>query len=571
MFKIGKRRGKIKYERREKDIDPDEILLDSSNLPNFDVHQFEGRLEKPISIRSIFILGFVFLAIISIFVCKIWIFQVKDASIYTQKSENNRLNHTLIFAKRGIIYDKNNIKLAWNGENPDESGFDFRKYISLDGFAHVLGYVKYPAKDNSGFYYTEVYSGKDGVEKFFDSNLAGENGLQLVEVNALGSVQSESVIRPPQDGQDIKLSIDSGLQAKIYSTISGLAKQVGFTGGAGVIMDVKTGEVLSLTSYPEYNPQILTDGSDTKTIQNYLTDKNKSFLDRVIDGLYTPGSIVKPYMAIAAQSEKVIDQYQNILSTGSISLPNPYDPNNPSVFKDWRAQGYVDMRKALAVSSDVYFYEVGGGFQDQKGLGIANIDKYMKMFGLGSPITSPFFKGVAGTIPTPEWKAANFNGEDWRIGDTYHTSIGQYGFQVSPIQMVRAVASIANSGTLIEPSILLGGNPNATKDGINLNLDSKYFQVVREGMHDGVTKDYGVAKGLNSTQYTIAAKTGTAELGAYKQFVNSWITGFFPYENPKYAFAILMEKGPVTNTMGGVYVMRQVMDWIAANRPEYVK
>jgi penicillin-binding protein 2 len=276
-------------------------------------------------------------------------------------------------------------------------------------------------------------------------------------------------------------------------------------------------------------------------------------------------------MAFAALSENIIDQYQNIFGAAYISIPNPYDPTKPTIFKDWKAHGYVDMRKALAVSSDIYFYEIGGGYQDQKGLGILMIDKYMKMFGFGEALTTPFFSGQAGVIPTPEWKKANFDGDDWRVGNTYHTSIGQYGFQVSPIQMVRAVSSLANGGKLIEPEIILNQAEHTDDRITDLNLDQANLKVVREGMRDGVVKDYGVAKGLNSGDYTVAAKTGTAELGEYKQFVNSWVTGFFPYENPKYAFVIIMEKGPVDNTTGATFVMRQVLDYMAVYKSEYLK
>jgi len=571
MIKFDRKRGAVKYERREKDIAPDEIFIDSSNLPNFDVHQFEGRIEKSISRRSLFILvGIIFLIFMS-FLSRIWFLQIKNGDFYFTKSENNRLRNSLIFAKRGVIYDRLGTELAWNVENPLENSYDLRKYIPADGFAHLLGYLKYPTKDKYGFYYTEVFDGKDGVEMYFNDVLSGENGKRIVEVDALGDIQSENIIRKPQDGENLTLSIDAGLQAKIYDVIKNLIENTTFTGGAGVIMNIQNGEVLALTSYPEYNSQVLTDGQNKELISKYLTNKNTPFLDRVIDGLYTPGSTVKPYMAYAALSEKIIDPLQNILSTGALTLPNPYDPKSPTIFKDWKAHGYVDMRKALAVSSDVYFYEVGGGFEDQKGLGIANIDKYMKLFGFGESLKSPFFAGVAGVIPTPEWKKENFDGDDWRVGNTYHTSIGQYGFQISPIQMVRAVASLVNGGKLIEPQIILQTGNKMNTPVVDLNLNESYLQVVREGMRDGVIKDYGVVRGLNSPQYTIAAKTGTAELGVYKQLVNSWATGFFPYENPKYAFVIIMEKGPIANTIGSVSVMRQVMDYIAINRPEYLK
>ena len=570
-MRLNRNRNAVRYAKREKDIDPDEILIDSSNLPNFNIHQFEGRLERAISRKSLFILGGVFTVIIFIFIFRIWGLQIQNGDYYFTKSENNRLRNSLIFAKRGVIYDRNGVKLAWNVENPADQAFDLRKYIPLDGFAHLLGYLKYPAKDKYGFYFTEVFDGKDGIEKTYNNILSGENGKRIVEVDALGKTQSENIIHSPQDGLDLKLSIDSSLEAKMYQEIKDLAQKVGFTGGAGVIMDINTGEILSMTNYPEYSSQVLSDGQNKEMINRYLNDKNKPFLNRIIDGLYTPGSTVKPYMAFAALNENIIDPYTNILSTGSISLPNPYDASKPTVFKDWKAHGYVDMKKALAVSSDVYFYEVGGGFENQKGLGIVNIDKYMKLFGLGQPITSAFFSGSAGVVPTPEWKAENFNGEAWSVGNTYHTSIGQYGFQISPIQLVRAVSSLANGGKLIQPKIILGENSETDGTTVDLNLNQSYLKIVREGMRDGVIKDYGVAKGLNSVDYSVAAKTGTAELGAYKQFVNSWITGFFPYENPKYAFVIIMEKGPVANTTGALFAMRQTLDWMAINTPEYLK
>jgi penicillin-binding protein 2 len=280
-------------------------------------------------------------------------------------------------------------------------------------------------------------------------------------------------------------------------------------------------------------------------------------------------------MAYAVQAENVIDPYQNILSTGSISIPNPYDKTKPTVFKDWKAHGYVDMRKALAVSSDVYFYAVGGGFQDQKGIGILNIDKYMKMFGFGQALTSPFFAGAGGIIPTPEWKAVTFKDDpDWRVGNTYHTSIGQYGFQISPIQMVRADAALANGGKLLEPKILINNkevDDFTNTSVIDLKLNPAFLKTIKEGMRDGVTKDYGVVRVLNSLDYTVAAKTGTAELGVYKQYINSWVTGFFPYDNPKYAFAILMEKGPASNTRSASFVMKGVLDYMAVYKPEYLK
>ena len=550
---------------KNSEIEPDEIFLDSSNLPEFDRNQFEGRIEKPIQSRSIWYIGVLLFLILLSFTSRLWYLQVVHGGENSQKAENNRLRQTPVFAERGLIYDRNHTLLAWNVPNDTDKSFSLRQYIDLAGLSHVLGYVKYPTKDSSGFYYREQLGGMDGIESFYNTQLAGTNGLQIVETNSTGKVQSESTINPPVHGENMTLSIDARVQNELHKQIVDLADKIGYVGGAGVIMDVHTGEIIALTSDPEFSSQIMTDGSDRNAINAYNKNPNNPFLSKAVSGLYTPGSIVKPFMALAALQEKIIDPSKQILSTGSISVPNPYYPELTSVFRDWKALGWMDMRHALAMSSDVYFYTVGGGYGDQKGLGINLIDSYLKLFGFGTDIDSGFFHDKTGTIPTPEWKAANFNGDAWRLGDTYHTSIGQYGFQVTPIQAVRAVASIANSGFLLEPTILAN---QPVKKAV-VPIDQKNFQIVREGMRLGVTE--GVVGPLKLSYVDVAAKTGTAELGVTKAMVNSWVTGFFPYENPKYAFAVIMEKGDRNNTMSATFVMQGLLDWMSVNAPQYLK
>ena len=222
------------------------------------------------------------------------------------------------------------------------------------------------------------------------------------------------------------------------------------------------------------------------------------------------------------------------------------------------------MRGALAVSSNVYFYSIGGGFKDQKGIGISNIEKYVRMFGFGAVTGMSISGEQEGVIPSPEWKAEVFEGDDWRLGDTYNTSIGQYGFQVTPIQAVRAVSALANGGRLITPTL----KANEKAGGSSLALSEDDIAVVTEGMRQAVTD--GTAKGLYYTDFAVAAKTGTAELGTRKEKVNSWIVGFFPYDKPKYAFAILMEGGRSDNLIGGVSIMRKLFDFMKVNTKEYV-
>lgn len=563
FFKFKKR----KYIHRG--VDPDEIFLDAKNLPDFDTQQFEGRIEHPISKKTFNFLA-VFLGIVSIiFFSKIWTLEVVHGEVYKQRSENNSLDKTPIFASRGVIYDRNNIPLATNEQNTNGNDFPLRSYIKTPGFGHLLGYVSYPKKDKNGFYLKDrvEYKGMAGVEKQFNSKLSGTNGQKIIEVNVSGAVQSENITNPPIDGDNIYLSIDSKLENIFYKAIKNLADSAGFTGGAGLLMDVENGELLVLTSYPEYNPNVLSLGLDSKTISSYNDSTKRFYLNRALSGLYTPGSIVKPFFSLAALNEKIIDPLTTIYTTGSISVPNPFDPKHPSVFNDHGVFGNVDMRKAIAVSSDVYFYEIGGGYGSQKGLGISNLEKYSKLFGFNQKTGIDMPGESMGTIPSPEWKAKNFKGDIWRIGDTYHTSIGQYGTQVTPIEMVRAAASIANGGNLLTPHILY--DDQSMQKSVPVNLDPSYFKIVKEGMRQTVTS--GTAVAINLPYVAIAAKTGTAQVGIKFDKINSWVIGFFPYDHPRYAFTILMEASSSKNKDGATTAMREIVENMQIYTPEYFK
>ncbi|MBT3282589.1 hypothetical protein HON59_01080 [bacterium] len=551
---------------KNREIEPDEIFIDSTNLPEFNTDQFEGRIERPISRFSLSVVVIVFFIIIVVFGWKIWDLQIDQGKNFASISERNRLDNSIIFADRGVVYDRNNTELIWNAKS-EEDDFSRRKYIELNGLSHTLGYVSYPLKDDSGVYYQEEFIPKAGIEKLYNETLNGTSGLKIIETDALMEVQSESTTFPSKDGGNIILSIDAKVQNKMYEFIESLAGEVGFDGGAGVIVDINNGEVLSMASFPEYSSQVLSDGEPKEKITQYAQDKNNPYLNRTTSGLYTPGSTVKLFVSLGALNEKLITPEKQILSTGSISIPNPYFPDKESVFVDWKAHGYVDMRDAIAVSSNVYFYEVGGGFEGQKGLGIKNIEKYMRMFGFGekTDIYDEVLEEKIGVIPNPEWKEENFDGEEWRVGDTYHTAIGQYGFQVTALQLSRAVAAIANGGKLYKPTLLLDGGGQSDRASVR----KKHYPTVREGMRQAVTD--GTAKGLYIPQVKIAAKTGTAQLGTTKTYVNSLVVGFFPYDNPKYAFAVIMEKGKQSNTIGALYIMRQLFEWMAINTPEYLK
>ncbi|HEY4483184.1 MAG TPA: penicillin-binding transpeptidase domain-containing protein [Candidatus Paceibacterota bacterium] len=551
---------KTKSQRQDEEIFPDEIFLDSSNLPQFDTQQFEGRIERAISKRAVYALAVVISLSMLGFVYRLGDLQIARGQAYRTRSEQNSLRSTPILTERGVIYDRNKTLLAWN--DPEKG----RQYLAQDGLSSVVGYIGRPNEDEEmelPIVDPRIRVGKAGLEGQYDGLLQGTIGVKIEEMDVAGNVLSENVAEVPKDGEALNLSIDARLVSKLYETIATVARERDFTGGAGVIMDVRTGEVLAMTSYPEVPISIFSGTTTSAGINEYLTDSRKPFLNRAVGGLYTPGSIVKPFMALAALTEKTISPDKKILSTGSLQIPNPYVPGAFTVFKDWKAQGWVNMREALAVSSNVYFYVLGGGFQGQAGLGIARIDKYAEMFGMGE-ITGIDMPGeAAGTVPSPQWKEDVF-GEEWLLGDTYHTSIGQYGFQVTPLQMVRMVAAIANGGMLLTPHL---ASPGVTSNEEELPIADASFQIVREGMRLGTLEGTGSA--LNVPYVKFATKTGTAELGDTKARVNSWVEGFFPYDNPRYAFAIVMEKGHVGNTIGAAYVARQFFDWMSLYTPEY--
>jgi len=562
LKKIFRRR--VRY--KNQDIAPDEIFLDSKNLPDFNVHQFEGRIEKPISAKVFHTLT-VFMCLLGcVFLYRLWGLQIVGGQVFKARSDNNSLDHTIIFADRGMIFDKNRNPLAWNVISSDLSDFSLRVYATSTGLSTILGYIKYPAKDSKGIYYAETFEAKDGLEKIYNEKLTGKNGTKIIETDVSKKIISESVIEKPKSGGDVVLSIDLRLQRRLSESLLEIAERAGYKGGAGAVMDIRTGELLAISNFPEYDSQVMTDGLEDGKISGWINSKNHPFLNRAVSGLYTPGSIMKPFIAMGVLGEGVIDPRKQIISTGSITVPNPFFPDKPSIFLDWKAHGAVDLRKALAVSSNVYFYEVTGGFERQKGIGILNIEKYVKMFGFGSTTGVNFPGEVDGTIPNPTWKAENFDGEEWRVGDTYNSAIGQYGFQVSLMQVLRAVSALASGGTLVTPTFIKTDRPNISGQ---VSLNPNFYNIVKEGMRLGVTE--GTSQAINFPFVQVASKTGTAQLGISKDEINSWVIGFWPYENPKYAYAVVMERGSRNNQFGAVLVMTQFLDWVHIYIPDYLE
>lgn len=534
----------------------DEVFLDSRNIPGFEQERFEGRLEKPLGRASFLASGVVFLAIGFLLFTRIFILEGVRGEALALRAENNSFRKIPVFANRGIIYDRFKKELAWN----EPAG---RAYLDSPGLNVLVGYVGKGSDFSAGFI------GKQGLEKFYNSKIKGKDGVEIQEINSKEELVSANIQTASEDGENLELSIDAKLQSAVYNIIKNTAETYGFEGGAAAIIDVNNGEMFVLTSYPEYQSQTLARGEPMEEINSFLADSKKPFLNRAVSGLYAPGSIIKPLIALAALEEKVITPEKEILSTGSISIPNPFFPDKKSVFYDWRAHGWVDMRRALAVSSDVYFYTVGGGFGDVRGLGISKINSYAKLFGFGSKTNIDLDGEEIGVVPSTEAKAI-FDKKDpiWRVGDTYNASIGQGDFQITPIQAAVFFAGIANEGKILKPRLTISPAEEKETARILASISPDNFQVVKEGMKMAVQE--GTASGLSGLGVEVAAKTGTAEIGSGK-FVNSWLIAFFPYQKPTLALAVVMEKGRATNLVGGVFVARQIIEWLVSHRPEYLK
>ncbi|OGI83389.1 hypothetical protein A2997_01540 [Candidatus Nomurabacteria bacterium RIFCSPLOWO2_01_FULL_36_10b] len=553
------RRSYFTKHAKHAEISPDEIFLDSSNVSSFDEQQLEGFIERPLPKRIFILVGLIVITVLFLFFVQLIRLQVFQGHEYARLAENNRVNRITLFSERGIIYDRFNVKLAWNEESENSEPFSRREYINKEGFGHLLGYISYPKKDSNNIYWQDSIIGREGVEHIFNKQLQGIHGAILQETDARSNSTSVVGMINPEPGDNITLSIDSRIQSALAESIEYMVEQFDYKAGSGIIMDIHTGEIIAITNVPEYNPMILSEGIDTTRIKEYLTSKSGYFINRAISGLYTPGSIIKPFIALAALQEEAINEWTTILSTGQIEVPNPYDKNKPSIYRDWKSDGHgvVGVKDALANSVNTFFYAIVGGYRGQKGIGIDVLNKYVELFEIGSSTKSIFPHEADGTIPSPKWKKKVFN-EPWRLGDTYITAIGQFGFQVTPIQMVRATSAIANGGILLIPHIIAG---ETTVSQIISGINPNNYNIVREGMRKTVTG--GTATVLNISNPHIAAKTGTAQVGALRNQVNSWVIGFYPYEDPQYAFTVVMEKGPSVGIVGASWAIRHMFDILA--------
>ncbi len=460
-----------------------------------------------------------------------------------------------------------------------------RRYPHGDLAPQLLGYVgqisppELQTMGKSGYAPGDVI-GQTGIEATYNTYLFGVPGAARVRVDSLGRPRSaRTLTTQPQPGQTVRLTIDAGLQTAAQNALQygiQIARNGGewaADGGAIVAMSPKDGSILALASSPTYDPSVYTGRVTTRALKaqglvgKAATDKNYPALDRALDATYPPGSTFKPLTAIAALQEHLIKPYSFYPCTGTYVAP---EDRSHHVFHNWDPnvnQG-MDLPTALAYSCDTYFYRAGNAFYKLPTNRGQPLQKWARAFGFGQKSTVDAGPDVAGLVPTIGYKHRRFaksSGDpNWRIdrlwkpGDSINLAIGQGDLLVTPLQMTRFYAAIANGGKLVTPHVLLNvENPNGTIVPTTPpaaprpvpGLDSKYLKVVKQGLFEGTHDSFGTSYGVfGNFPYDVAGKTGTAQKtvtlpGFTGERDQSWWCGYGPANDPKLVVCAVIENG----------------------------
>lgn len=455
-----------------------------------------------------------------------------------------------------------------------------REYFESKIFSHILGYVgsvdKNDLKENPNFSINDII-GRSGLESYYDGQLRGKDGKIIYRRNAKGEIIGDESLYVSQPGQLLYTTIDAEFQKYFYTRLNKRLGEIGSRQGVGLALNPQNGEVLALVSLPSFDANEIT----SKT----LSDSGKPLFNRAISGLYVPGSTIKPLVALAALKEKIVSAKDRIFSRGYIEIPNPYEPDKPTRYPDWKPHGWVNLYSALAVSSNVYFYAVGGGLPPNelnsivscgdencfKGLGIERLKIYWQQFGLNKKTGIDLSYEASGVLP--DVQAGVKNKDIWRIGDTYNVSIGQGDLMATPLEILNYIAVIANNGVSYKPFVvkkIISSKEEAVYENQpqianDLSKDfADYLGEVKKGMIDTVAKPYGTAYLLSDLPVKVAAKTGTAQIKQNTK-INAFFAGFAPADNPQIAVLVLIEEAK-EGSSNALPVAKEVLKWYYENR-----
>ena len=438
--------------------------------------------------------------------------------------------------------------------------------------AHILGYVsQVSAKDLKNKKYLKeilvpgIAVGKTGLERRFDKEMIGKVGFQRYEVNAFGKRIKQILVNQGQAGKDYKTTLD--LEVQKYT-----AEILGDKAASVCVMDIYNGDIISLVSSPSYDPNTFVHGVDRDYWNSLISNDRKPLTNKALSGLYPPGSTVKTLVALSALENKIVSPLKSVKCTGKIEMYG-------EKFHCWKKKGHgvVNMRSAIKRSCDVYFYEIA------RRLGVDKLSETAKKFGLGQKVLKNFSEERSGVVPNTSWKK-KYIGENWYIGETLHTGIGQGYFQSTPIQLCLMTAQIANGGFEIKPKIIFDSKKNNLKEYLKFkkenpnqplpqklllsNLDLKplfknqdNINIIKDAMYSSSNEPGGTSyrSRLEDKRYMFAGKTGSSQIKRfteeqreaevkqenvpYKSRDHALFIAFAPVSDPKYAISVVVEHG----------------------------
>ncbi|MBP7006416.1 penicillin-binding protein 2, partial [Patescibacteria group bacterium] len=383
----------------------------------------------------------------------------------------------------------------------------------------------------------------------YETKLRGTVGSRTSEADARGHLKGIVQEERPVDGQDVTLTLDLRLQKIAEQTLQDELTKLKLNRGAVIAMDPRNGDILAMVSLPAYDNNAFSGGVSSTVYRALSSDEGQPLFNRAIAGIYPSGSTVKIVVSTAALMEKVISDKTTIVSTGGIRLGQWF-------FPDWKPGGHgvTDVRKAIAWSVNTFFYLMGGGGQQGiAGMGPEALSRWMKTFGLGKKAGIDIPGESAGFVPTPAWKQ-DVRKEPWYIGDTYNLSIGQGDLLVTPLQVARYTAAIANGGTLVTPRLAEDTPVQISKP----LADASAVEMVRLGMRDAVV--YGSARSLSILSFTSGAKTGTAQWSKTKN-THAWFTSFAPFESPEIVVTVLVDEGGEGSSVAAPVAKKILQAW----------
>ncbi|MDA8937049.1 penicillin-binding protein 2 [Candidatus Pelagibacter sp.] len=438
-----------------------------------------------------------------------------------------------------------------------------RNYPFSDIYTHVLGYVSQPNEKDilqnkivQERFVPGMKVGKLGLEKTLENHLIGTNAIQRYEVNAYGKRINQLEYQKGKEGSKIRLTVDTEIQKLCAKLLKDKA-------GSISVMEIYTGEVVAMYSSPSYNPNLFLFGISNDEWELIRNNPLKPLINKTLSGLYSPGSTIKPIVALSALENKIVNPKFKVKCTGKIELYG-------QTFHCWKEKGhgFVSLNNAMKQSCDTYFYEIA------RLLGVDRLKKTAEKFGLGKKVLGEYFDNEkAGLFPNTSWKKNNI-GKGWVLGETLITGIGQGYIQTTPLQLCLMTAQIANGGYAIKPKIIVNNDPlnfrqakelmkeeNLNNPFNKLFKDSKNIKIVQKAMFSSTNERFGTSyrSRIDDPKYQFAGKTGTAQVKRiskrereldlkidqirYKDRDHALYIAYGPYKNPRFAVSIIVEHG----------------------------